>query len=479
MMEFMKTLFGGSAPPGRDAGPRIQARYDAGTSGTHRTRGWNPPDFGAVAATSTAPTIRSRARDAFRNDSLARQIIEAWTDDVCGWGFVPRSSSSDAATRDDVHRLWELWAETAGSVGEDFAAVIATAVRSVLVDGEVFLRLRPRKREDKLPVPLALELVDPARVPHDMTQTIDGEGGDVVQGIEHDQLGRVTAFHVFDRAPGEPVPSNVSAKLRRIPATAMVHIFDLERPGQVRGVSILATALPRLRMLDGWHDAVLLRQQISNLFAAFVSNAATADGMDASPLTGLAADATQDDRPVVALEPGLLQELGAGEKIEFSDPPDPPRSQDFGREQARLACLAAGVPLEVATHDWSGQNDRIARVTLNGWRRRVERFRWSVVVPRLLRPIWSAWMRASGLELAVADQRATWNAHAWPYVHPVQDVQASVAAIRGGLTSLSATVAESTGEDGEAVLRAIAADNALADELGLRLDSDGRRKVTP
>ena len=401
-----------------------------------------------------------------------------WLDDALGWGFTPRSSSRDAATRDRVHALWQAWAETAGSAGEDFAALTATAVRTVLVDGECFLRLRPRKPEDKLLVRLALELVDPARVPHDMTQTIDG--GDIVQGVEHDALGRVVAFHVLDSAPGEPVPSNVSAKLRRIPATAMLHVFAAERPGQVRGVSILATALPRLRMLDGFQDAVLLRQQLANLFTAFITNASTPDGMDAaSPLTGLAADATQDGRPVVALEPGILQELGAGEEIKFSDPPDPPRSQDFGREQARLACLAAGVPLEVATHDWAGQNDRIARVTLNGWRRRVERFRWSVVIPRLLRPVWSAWMRASGLGLSVEDKRATWNAHAWPYVHPVQDVQASVAAIRGGLTSLSATVAESTGEDGEAVLRAIAADNTLADELGLRLDSDGRGKLTP
>ena len=99
--------------------------------------GWNPPDHGPVAATATAPTIRARARDAVRNDSLARQIVEAWTDDVVGWGFVPRSSSRDAATRDRVHALWEAWSETAGSGGEDFAALTATAVRGLLVDGEV------------------------------------------------------------------------------------------------------------------------------------------------------------------------------------------------------------------------------------------------------------------------------------------------------------------------------------------------------
>ncbi len=477
MMEFLTRLFRGAPAPGRDAGPRIQARFDSGTTGSHRTRGWNPPDLGAVAATSTAPIIRSRARDGFRNDSLARQIVETWIDDVCGWGFVPRSSSRDASVRSRVNALWETWSETAGAAGEDFAGLTAAVVRSVLVDGEAFVRLRTRRPEDGLVVPLAIELIDSARIPFELTEQL--EGGSIVQGIERDLLGRVTAYYVLDTSPGEPSPANASTGPRRIPAASMLHVFDAERPGQVRGVSILATALPRLRMLDGWHDATLLRQQLANLFAGFVTSAVTPDGMDASVLTGRAADATQDGRPVVELEPGILQELAAGEKVEFSDPPDPPRAQDFGREQARLACLSAGVPLEVVTGDWGGANDRIARVTLNAWRRRIERFRWSTVVPQLLRPVWSAWTQRAGLGLDVADRGATWRAHAWPYVHPVQDVQASIAAIRGGLTSLGAVVAEASGEDSETVLEAIAADNRLADELGLRLDSDGRAKATP
>jgi capsid protein len=57
----------------------------------------------------------------------------------------------------------------------------------------------------------------------------------------------------------------------------------------------------------------------------------------------------------------------------------------------------------------------------------------------------------------------------------VQDVAAQMQAVRGGLTSLSAVVAEASGEDAETVLRQIAEDNALADRLGLRLDSDSRQ----
>jgi lambda family phage portal protein len=363
----------------------------------------------------------------------------------------------------------------AGASGEDFAALCATAVREVLVSGECFVRLRSRRPEDGLPVPLALELIDPARVPYDLTET-RAEGVQIVQGIEHDALGRVTAYHVLDHTPGEPVPAGASAIPRRVPAPAMLHVYDAERPGQVRGVSALATALPRLRMLDAWGDAVLLRQQIANLFVGSLSNTSAVDA-DVSPLTGLAPSTTQGGRAVVDLVPGILQELAPGEELKFSDPPDPPSSQTFATEQARLACGAAGVPLQVVTGEWGATNDRLARVVLNQWRRRVERFRWSVIVPRLLRPVWSTWATLAGprLLLGAEDSGATWRAHAWPYVHPVQDVAAQLQAVRGGLTSLSAVIAEGSGEDAETVLRQIAADNALADSLGLRLDSDSRQ----
>jgi len=481
-MGLFRRLFGGGGGVDGERGPSpvpsIQARYDAGSQ-SRRTLGWNPPDSGPVAATATAPTIRARARDAYRNDGAARQVVEAWVDDAVGWGFAPRSRARDAAVRDRVHQLWEAWAETAGSAGEDFAALTASAVREVLVSGEVFIRLRPRKAADGLPVPLALEVIDPARVPFDKTEATDG--GTIVQGIEFDLLGRVVAYYVSDFAPGEPMPLGASVTPRRIPATAILHVFDPERPAQVRGVSILATALPRLRLLDAWSDAVLLRQQMSNLYVAFRTGTTPADGQSA--WTGQAPVGTDPSgRPIIALEPGIFEELDVGESVNFSDPPDPPANQSFGQDQLRLACISAGVPPEIATHDWGSANDRLARVVLNAWRRRVERFRWAVIVPRLLRPIWRTWIASSGLPLPVDDpgaRGATWRAHAWPYVHPVQDVTATVSAIKAGLTSLSAAVSEASGEDAETVLRAIAEDNSLADSLGLNLDSDGRGQKGP
>jgi len=69
--------------------------------------------------------------------------------------------------------------------------------------------------------------------------------------------------------------------------------------------------------------------------------------------------------------------------------------------------------------------------------------------------------------------RTLWVPQGWPYSHPVQDVDADIKAIRGGLASRDATVL-SNGEDPEEVDSQIAEGNARADRLGLVFDSDPR-----
>jgi capsid protein len=61
----------------------------------------------------------------------------------------------------------------------------------------------------------------------------------------------------------------------------------------------------------------------------------------------------------------------------------------------------------------------------------------------------------------------------WPYINPVQDIEASKEAVRNGFSTRSAEVSE-RGEDAEVIDQQQAQDNARADALGIRYDSDGR-----
>lgn len=176
--------------------PALQARaqvrqrppHEAAATGSPRVMDWDPGDVSANAAAADAPTIRRRCRDAVRNDSWARAIVETMVDDVIGWGVKPMSRAQSEPFRQDLQRLHDDWAAVADADGVlDYAGLQALVVRNWLVDGECFIRLRQRKTEDGLPVPLQLQVL-PAEVCPDTTQKAPGSSNDIKQGIELTRL---------------------------------------------------------------------------------------------------------------------------------------------------------------------------------------------------------------------------------------------------------------------------------------------------
>lgn len=245
---------------------------------------------------------------------------------------------------------------------------------------------------------------------------------------------------------------------------------------------MLAPALVRLRELDKYTDGTLLRLQVASLYVATLKRSpGPASSWEFDPITGDRISETDPSgRAVLRMNPGTFQQLEPDESLDFSKPPDPPVGFDaFVRHELRAAGAAVGVPLEAFTNDWGATNDRLARVVLNQYRRRVHRMLWSIVVPQFLRPLWNAWYGLAILHnkslTGDFDGRVTFAPHAHSYVHPVQDVASYREAILAGLTSRQAAVAE-TGEDVEVIDAQIAADNARADKLNIGLTSDGRQQ---
>ncbi len=477
-----------SAPPPRS--PMVRALFDAG-SHTRRTRGWQAP----TASPNTAvlwdlTTLRDRSRAAVRNDGFAKGSIDILVTNIIGWGIKPLSQALEKEFRESVHLLWNLWVDESDADGLlSFYGQQSQAVRCWLEAGEVFIRIRQRRPSDGLSVPLQVQVIEPELCPH--TELRDLPNGNRVRaGIEKNGIGRTVAYWFYRFRPGD-FDEYDKGDLVRVPAESVIHLFDPLRAGQLRGVPYLTQALIKLYELDKYDDATLLRQQLANLFAGFLEQGVTPDGESSfNPLTGLAADTTQDERPVVSLEPGLMQELAAGEKITFSDPPDPPSTYpQFMKQQLRAVAAATGVPYELLTGDLSGLNDRIMRVILGEFRRKVQAYQHGFVSHQLCGRVWGAWLDEAvanaALPVSMAEYQAEreplssvrWMPQGWPYLHPVQDVQATNAAIRSGLTTRSAAVSEQ-GEDSEVIDAEQAADNERADKLGLTYESDARNKAT-
>jgi lambda family phage portal protein len=477
---FGDPTVGAEAPPTARAQVRASAPYEAGSMAP-RVQGWNPPDVSAAATTASVTTIRNRCRHAIRNDAWAKAIIDTLVDDLIGWGVKPLSRAPGEPFRQAVQQLFEDWAAVADADGRfDFYGLQAAAVREWLSGGECFIRLRPRRPEDGLPVPLQVQLLPAESCPADYQRTV--EGGTVVEGIEFDLIGRRRAYYLRDVAADEL--GSTYSEPTRVPASQVLHLFESLRPGQRRGIPVLAPALVRLHELDKYADATLLRLQMSNLFVGTIRQPMS-DG-SYHPLTGTAEDmaTAQAGRPVT-LQSGILQQLDPGEELTFNDPPDPPAGfSEFVRHELRAAGAAVGVPMEAFTHDWGATNDRLARVVLNQYRRRVHRLLWTVVVPQVLKPLYSEWIRFAlttkllpvDPETYIQDRqgRVSFSPHAHAYVHPVQDVASYREAIKAGLTSRQAAVAE-TGEDAEVIDAQQEADNRRADGKGLKYTSDARQ----
>lgn len=457
-------------------------------SGTgRRLRAWRVPSSGPNAVmTHSIGLIRARSRGAARNDPWGGTALDKLTSNGIGTGIQAKGLFGNRQYRRSEKALWRRWCKKCDADGVlDFYGLQALAWREWHEAGEVFVRLRPRRQSDGLPVALQLQLIEAEQCPADY-YAIASNGNQIRAGIEFDRIGRRVAYWMYREHPGDQHLGMLNTELVRVPASNVLHIYEPQRAGQLRGLPRGTSVLTRMFNLDSMDDAVLERHKIANLFAGFFTTAAGADEMPGDGMVAEIKTETADDgTPLASLEPGTMQDLPPGMKPEFSDPPQ--AGQEYSHYlRGHLMAIAArfGVPYEVLTGDLRDVSDRALRLILNEFRRILEMWQWLIMIPLFCQPIREAYLDAAvlGGQLDVpeyADVRedaieTLWVPQGWPYSHPVQDVDADTKAIRAGLKSRTATVL-ANGEDPEEVDSQQAADNARAGRLGLSYDSDSRR----
>jgi len=337
--------------------------------------------------------------------------------------------------------------------------------------GEVFIRLRARRAEDGLRVPLQLQMMPAEMLPMNHTQ-VASNGNRIRQGIEFDLVGRRVAYHFYRRHPGDVTEQNFIGEMTRVPASEVLHIIDPVEAGQLRGISKFAPAIVKLFLLDQYDDAELDRKKVAAMFAMFVTSPA-----QENPL----APAEED----IELSPGLVTRLDPGEDVTLGQPADSGATYEPFQYRTLLQVSAAlGIPYPYITNDMVKGNFSNSRLALIEFRRRVSAWQHGVMVFQMCRPIFTRWMDVAvfsgGIDLPRYEQeradyqRADWLPTKWDWVDPLKDANAELAQIEGGLKSRTQAIAE-RGYDAEEVDREIAAERARERLLGL----DFRRPGSP
>lgn len=375
-----------------------------------------------------------------------------------------------AALKERLQALWLAWTDDADAEGlTDFYGLQRRAAREVFLSGEVFIRIRPRRAEDGLTVPLQLQMLPAGMLPLDMNRTLPGAGL-IRQGIEFDGIGRRVAYHFLRRHPGDLTDPGLAGETVRVAAADVIHVLDPVEAGQLRSVSRFAAAIVKLFTLDLYDDAELERKKIAAMFAMFITSPA--------PETPL--EPTEEDLEV---EPGQVVRLDPGEDVSTPATPDSGGTYEPFQYRTLLQIAAAlGVPSGYLTGDTAKGNFSNTRISLIEFRRRISAWQHGVLVYQLCRAVWVRWMDTavlSGtLDLPGYDsqrrpyQACAWLPTKWDWIDPMKDASAEIVQIEAGLKSRTQALAE-RGYDAEQVDREIAAERKRELALGLDFQRPG------
>lgn len=464
---------------------RVRNQYDAAKQG-RRMAGWNAPSSGPNRALTGLQTIRNRNRDSVRNDWSGASGIQKWVTNLIGIGITPRFKRVMSKFRKQT--IIDLWTDFVRECDADnvlnFYGLQALAARAWLESGEVFIRRRNRFESDGLTIPMQLQVIEADFVPLFDADSYNGLPANhkIRSGIELDKRGRRVAYWVYKEHPGDNAGKSIGQNdLVRVLASEMIHMYEPPRPGALRGVPVLTPVLARLRNIENYDDATLTRQQLANLIVAFITRKApeiTGDE-DIDGLTGLPVDADGEGRPLVGLQPGLVQELDDGQSVEWSNPPEAGTNySEYMRTQHLGTSAAVGLPYEIFSGDIKEVSDRTLRVIINEFRRHAEQRQWHILIPQMCERV-IAWFAESAVlagKILITEfddvRRVEWAPHGWAHIHPVQDPQGKKLEVDAGFRSRSSVIGE-RGDDPDVVDEERANDMAREKELGLYVDPTG------
>lgn len=421
-----------------DAGlRRLRARelLTRAYEGASQRDGWRPRRAGASANTDhamDAGALRVRARSLVQNVPYIKRALNALVENAIGTGIQPRSLARNAK---EVDALFAEWSRVADSDGRlDFYGLQALAERTMEQDGEVLIRLRMRRAEDGLPVPLQLQVLEIDWL--DSSKSGTNGANTIVNGIEYDPLGKVAQYWLWDQHPGEQLAVGARrASSYPVPASSIVHLFNPERPGQGRGFTRFAAVIPRVRDLHLYEDAELQRKNLETRLGVIASGDVASMSLSESQDQAK----VRESGELGSLASGSVLQVPAGLNMTVVEPKAAPGYTDYVKAQLHLIAAGIGVTYEMMTGDMTGVNFSSARVALLDFRRSMEQLQWTVLVPKLCEPIWRAFIDAAVLagKLSRRDYAVDWSTPKWDYVNPQQEVAADLAEVAGGLSSFS------------------------------------------
>lgn len=435
-----------------------------------------------------AATVRATVRDLERNYDLVDGALTTLVRNVVGPNGIAIEPTPRVGTPGDNYddidddfardllNLWREWNKLPEVTRTlNWVQSQELMCRSWLRDGDAFAQLvegpnAPIRHAST--VPLSLELLEADVVPLDYEREADN----ITAGIERNTWGAPVAFWVYKRHPGDGGWGS-TADLKRVPAERFLHVAVRKRLSGLRGISLFAPAIDRLLDIKDYEESERTAARIAARIAAYIKRDAQ---MDWTPTPAdLDENGNLRDRDFLLEAGAIFTETRPGESIEMINPNRPNTVlEQFRTAMMRAVSRTISLSYSSLSGDYDGtysaQRQELVE-SYDGYRMMTQQF-----VARFVQPVWERFVAmavASGQLKVPAHIRpesiaqAQFRGPKMPWIDPKKEADGLRALVRGGFQSLTQSIAD-RGERMIDVFEQIARERDLANELGLRLDTD-------
>ncbi len=519
-LEARLKILGTVLPPGRDI--FTNSGYSHGGASRRRTwaREWDSESGSAKRdIEENRKLLRERSRDLFMSAPLATGAVKSSRTSCIGPGLMPKPKIDYeflGITQEEANRIQRLikkefaiWAESTLCDNNDlnnFYELQQVVFSDWLNNGEEFVLIKYGKPLKYMPYQLRLSLVEADRVctegnydgGYDGYDKKAKNGNTIINGVETDEAGKVVAYHIASRFPGEYGSGSLKwARVEKRGAKTgnpnILHIFNAERAGQYRGVPFLAPVIQTLKQLTRYTEAEIMAAVVNSLFGIFITTKAGEEiegfggnGEEAEEKEG---DVPGVDEDKIKVGTGTVTFLREGEEVKAVESAHPSNNYDaFVNSMALQIGAALEIAPEVLLKKFSN-NFSSSKGALNETWKSFKMYRkW--FIDDFCQEVYVLWFNEAvskgrvnapgyfdNILVKKAYTNATWNGPAQGHLNPVQEVTAAILKIQNGLSTHEDECTSMNGSDYEDNIRTLKTENTLLAEAQAvnvaRRDKDG------
>ncbi|MCA9511460.1 MAG: phage portal protein [Myxococcales bacterium] len=445
-----------------------------------------------TAATEHDSTLRSsgaiaiaRSRDLAENFDYFKGFLLRLRRNVVGHQGIRFRSRAllpngepDEEKRAEISAAFAEWskAQTCSVDGQlSLTGLQAQAVVSVARDGGIYWRLVDLPRSENR-FALAIQPIEKTAIDFAYDRDLGG-GRRIVMGVEFAARSRrPVAYHFKTQPNGNPIDAYVfgGSTYVRIPAREIIDLTMRDYVTQTHGLPWAVSTMIRARHLHGYEEAELIAARVAASKMGFWTT--SGDDEYAGP------EDEETGLRTMEAEPGLIDVAPKGTEFQAWDPQHPTTAfESFCKSMLRGFASGLGVGYVGTANDPQGTSFASGRVELisdRDYYREIQAWLASTALDR----VFDAWfekqqltgtIKPSTAETESLHRLAHWQGRGWQWVDPLKDATAAMLEYGLGATTLERIVAERTGEEWADVMRQIARERKLAQELGIPIDTGG------